>query len=72
MNLATILLGPLAGPECRRALARGWLIVVRTLVGLLPAAIVVFLIWIWWFAQVNPTHSSIPRRCCGSRYRLRR
>jgi ABC-type transport system involved in multi-copper enzyme maturation permease subunit len=50
VNLATILLGPLAGPECRRALARGWLIVVRTLVGLLPAAIVVLLLWIWWLA----------------------
>ena len=29
----------LAGPECRRALARGWLIVVRTLVGLVLALI---------------------------------
>ncbi len=53
MNLATILFGSLAGPECQRALARGWLIVVRTLIGLLLAAIVVFMIYIWWFAQVN-------------------
>jgi len=47
VNLATVLFGPLAGPECRRALARGWLIVVRTLVGSLLALIVVFLIWVW-------------------------
>ena len=47
MNLATVLLGPLAGPECRRALARVWLIVVRTLVGSLLALIVFVLIWVW-------------------------
>jgi len=47
VNLATVLFGPLAGPECRRALARGWLLVVRTLVGLLLAVIVLFLMWVW-------------------------
>ena len=47
VNLATVLLGPLVGPECRRALARGWLVVLRALVGSLLALIVLFLIWVW-------------------------
>ena len=33
MGQLTLLVGPLAGPECRRALARGWLLVVRALAG---------------------------------------
>jgi len=55
VNLATVLLGPLAGPECRRALARGWLIVVRTLVGSLLALIAFFLVWVWQLdARIDP------------------
>jgi len=53
VNLATVLLGPLVGPECRRALARGWLIVVRTLVGLSLALCVLFLIWVWWLSGLT-------------------
>lgn len=56
MNLAATLLGPLAGQECRRGVARGWLILVRTLaaVGILGVALVVF--WIAWaFQRLNPT-----------------
>jgi len=48
VNLATVLFGHLAGPECRRALARGWLIVVRSLVGLALGLVLLSLIWLWW------------------------
>ena len=48
MNAATLLFGHLAGPECRRALARGWLIVVRALLGGLLAAILLLALWAWW------------------------
>ncbi len=57
MNLATLLFGHLAGTECRRALARGWLIVVRSLLGSLLAAIALFLIWVWWLiVQTNASY----------------
>jgi ABC-type transport system involved in multi-copper enzyme maturation permease subunit len=48
MNLALILFGPLAEPECRRALARGWLIAVRTLAAMVLAAVAISVIWYWW------------------------
>jgi ABC-type Na+ efflux pump permease subunit len=46
-----VLFGPLVGPECRRALARGWLLVVRTLaaVAILGAALIT--VWVWWIHQ---------------------
>jgi ABC-type Na+ efflux pump permease subunit len=47
VSLATAVFGAVAGIECRRALARGWLTVVRTLVGSLLALVVFFVIWIW-------------------------
>jgi ABC-type transport system involved in multi-copper enzyme maturation permease subunit len=57
VNLVTLLFGHLAGTECRRALARGWLIVVRSLLGLLLAAIAFFLIWMWWLiVQTNASY----------------
>jgi ABC-type transport system involved in multi-copper enzyme maturation permease subunit len=57
VNLVTLLFGHLAGTECRRALARGWLIVVRSLLGLLLAAIALFLIWMWWLiVQTNASY----------------
>ena len=43
VSLATLLLGHLTGPECRRALARGWLIAMRGVVGLLEALAVLAL-----------------------------
>jgi ABC-type transport system involved in multi-copper enzyme maturation permease subunit len=52
VNLATTLLGPLVGPECRRALARGWLLVVRALVGGAVALVVVTALWWWWISQL--------------------
>jgi ABC-type transport system involved in multi-copper enzyme maturation permease subunit len=58
LNLATVIVGHLAGPECRRALARGWLVVVRGLVGLALALALLFLIWIWWLAtKYNPYYA---------------
>jgi ABC-type transport system involved in multi-copper enzyme maturation permease subunit len=50
-----ILLGYLTGTECRRALARGWLLVVRGLVGGLLAFVLLFLVWTWWLsARYDP------------------
>ena len=58
MNVATVVFGHLAGPECRRALARGWLVVVRGLVGLALALALLFLIWIWWLTtKYNPYYA---------------
>jgi ABC-type Na+ efflux pump permease subunit len=55
VNLATLLLGHLAGPECRRALGRGWLVIVRGVVGLLEALVVLALVWYWWLmARYQP------------------
>ena len=60
MTLATILFGHLAGVECRRALARGWLIVVRTLVGLVLALILECLLWLWWLTSLwNPGQAPV-------------
>jgi ABC-type Na+ efflux pump permease subunit len=53
VSLATLVFGPLAGPECRRALARGWLLVVRTLLGLSLALIVLFGMWVWWLSLLT-------------------
>jgi len=51
VNLAALLLGPLAGPECRRALARGWLILVRTLAAAAVTGVVLVTLWWWWLGQ---------------------
>ena len=71
VNLATLLFGHLAGTECRRALARGWLIVVRSLVGLLLAVILLFSVWAWWFMiQYQPVLCA-HIRVSGRRWRRR-
>ena len=51
VNLAASLFGPLAGPECRRALGRGWLILVRLLAGLALWGATLIVLWIWWMSQ---------------------
>jgi ABC-type transport system involved in multi-copper enzyme maturation permease subunit len=51
VNLATALLGPLVGPECRRALARGWLLVVRTLAAIAILGAALITVWVWWMYQ---------------------
>ncbi len=58
MNAATLVFGHLAGPECRRALARGWLIVVRTLVGAVLATVVAFALWMWWLSSLGDPYAS--------------
>ncbi len=50
-TLATTLLGPLAGIECRRALGRGRSIWMRTAVGGLILLIALVMIWYWWLSQ---------------------
>ena len=58
MNAVTLLFGHLAGPECRRALARGWLIVVRTLVSAVLATIVALALWMWWLSSLGDPYAS--------------
>ncbi len=50
LNLARLVFGHLAGIECRRGLARGWLLWLRALVGTLLAAALFFLTWAWWLS----------------------
>ncbi|MDR3635262.1 MAG: ABC transporter permease subunit [Isosphaeraceae bacterium] len=47
-ELTTLLLGPLVGPECRRAVARGWLIVLRALAASVLMGVVLIAVWWWW------------------------
>jgi ABC-type transport system involved in multi-copper enzyme maturation permease subunit len=57
VTLATLLVGHLAGIECRRALARGWLIVVRGLLALALGSVLWLLIWVWWLTvRFDPTY----------------
>jgi ABC-type transport system involved in multi-copper enzyme maturation permease subunit len=51
VNLVTLLVGPLAGPECRRALARGWLIVVRVLAASAVLVVTLIALWLWWISS---------------------
>lgn len=45
------MLGPLAAIECRRALSRRWVLVVRTLAAVPPALVLLSVLWLWWFEQ---------------------
>ena len=45
-----VLLGSLTGPECRRALDRPWVLVVRFLSTLPAAVIVLSTTWFWWIS----------------------
>jgi ABC-type transport system involved in multi-copper enzyme maturation permease subunit len=47
-DLLLVLFGPLIVPECRRAGARGWLILARFLAGGLLALVLWSLLWYWW------------------------
>ncbi|MBY0397981.1 MAG: hypothetical protein K2X91_16145, partial [Thermoleophilia bacterium] len=54
----TLLFGPLAGPECRRALGRGWVIVVRVLAAVATLAVTLAIVWWWWVAALaDPGHT---------------
>jgi ABC-type transport system involved in multi-copper enzyme maturation permease subunit len=58
MNAILAVVGPLAGPECRRALGRGWVIVVRSLVASAVGLVVLAMTWIWWLsARLDPWYS---------------
>ncbi len=48
MSIVTWLVGPLSGLECRRALARGWLILARTLAALAILVPTLVILWTWW------------------------
>ncbi|GAC1468300.1 MAG: hypothetical protein NVSMB9_10830 [Isosphaeraceae bacterium] len=48
LNLVTRLTGPLAGPECRRSLGRGWLILVRIAAALAMFGVALLTLWYWW------------------------
>jgi ABC-type Na+ efflux pump permease subunit len=50
LNLARVIFGHLAGIECRRGLARGWLLLFRAAVGTLLAVALLFLTWGWWLS----------------------
>jgi len=52
-NLASLFLGPMAGAECRRALSRGWLIVVRVLAALAMMGTMLIVLWFWWMSQAT-------------------
>jgi ABC-type Na+ efflux pump permease subunit len=50
LNLARVVFGHLAGIECRRGLARGWILWLRAILGTLLAMALFFLTWAWWLA----------------------
>jgi ABC-type transport system involved in multi-copper enzyme maturation permease subunit len=53
-----VLLGPLVVPECRRAGARGWLVLARCALGGLLALVLLGLLWYWWVsATFDPYHN---------------
>jgi ABC-type transport system involved in multi-copper enzyme maturation permease subunit len=51
VSLTGVVLGPLAGPECRRATSRGWLILVRALAALAILGVALIVVWYWWINQ---------------------
>jgi ABC-type transport system involved in multi-copper enzyme maturation permease subunit len=57
IDVSTILLGPLAGPECSRASRRGWVIWVRILPALAAGVVTFGVLWFWWMAQqIDPNY----------------
>lgn len=50
-DMAIWLFGPLVAPECRRALARGWVVLLRGASAALLGGIAVCILWWWWTAQ---------------------
>jgi ABC-type Na+ efflux pump permease subunit len=60
VNFATVLLGPLVGPECRRAVGRGWLIIIRALAGCVLVAVAAGAMWWWWIENSIDVNTSRP------------
>ncbi|WP_435006830.1 ABC transporter permease [Tundrisphaera lichenicola] len=57
IDLISIVLGPLAAPECGRASRRSWLIWVRMLPAIASSSVAFVILWIWWMTQqINPNH----------------
>ena len=58
LNLGLFLVGPLASPECRRAVARGWVIIVRSLAATAVLGVALMVVWWWWaLSQTEADHS---------------
>src|SRR3989442_1436112 len=51
MGLVEVVLGPLAGPECRRALGRSWVRIGQVLAGLPGLVVALCVLWFWWFQR---------------------
>ena len=57
IDAASILFGPLAGPECARASRRGWMIWVRMLPAIASGVLSFLVIWFWWLGtQLDVYH----------------
>jgi len=53
----SLLMGPLANPECARASRRGWLIWVRLLPAVASSAVAFVVLWVFWIGrQIDPDH----------------
>ena len=50
LDVARLVFGHLAGIECRRGLARGWLLLFRAIVGTLLALVLFLVTWAWWLS----------------------
>lgn len=49
--IVSLLFGPLAGPESRRALGRGWVVILRALAGAALMGVPLVTLWWWWMVQ---------------------
>lgn len=55
MNPITLVVGPLAAPECIRTARRGWVLLARALAGFVLAVPSLGALWWWWMrAEVQP------------------
>jgi len=53
LNPVEAILGPLAGPECRRSASRAWPIWARTAAALPGSMVAAIVVWDWWFGQLT-------------------
>lgn len=59
-GLIDVVVGPLAGPECRRLAGRGWSILIRSLMASALASVVLATLWWWWLNQTRVSPSFLP------------
>jgi ABC-type transport system involved in multi-copper enzyme maturation permease subunit len=50
IHFAELIFGPLAIPECRRAVGRAWMILVRGVSAMAAAVVAISVIWWWWIS----------------------